>query len=82
MVRNEIYAYMIASNLVRDLVVRVAYRFDTSPKALSHKGAVQALNAFAEKLQVENARIDALEEALLNCGKQGIHYVTVTKSDM
>jgi len=65
MVRKEIYAHIIAYNLVRDLIVHAAYRFDTSPKAISHKGAVQALNVFAEKLQVENTRIDALEEALL-----------------
>jgi hypothetical protein len=65
MVRKEIYAHIIAYNLVRDLIVRAAYRFDTTPKALSHRGAVKALNAFAEKLQAESERIDALEEALL-----------------
>ncbi len=65
MVRKEIYAHMIAYNLVRDLIVRTAYRFDTSPKRLSHKGAVQALNAFSEKLQADSERIDALEQALL-----------------
>ena len=62
MVRKEIYAHIISYNLIRDLIVRAAYRFDSSPKAISHKGAIQALNAFAEKLQAETVRIDALEE--------------------
>lgn len=43
MVRKEIYAHMIAYNLIRDLIVMTAIRFDTSPKLLSHKAAVQAL---------------------------------------
>ena len=64
MVRKEIYAHMIAYNLIRDLIVMTAIRFDTSPKLLSHKGAVQALNAFAEKLNVGANNIDALEAAL------------------
>lgn len=65
MVRKEVYAHMIAYNLIRDLIVRTAFRFGTSPARLSHKGAIQALNAFAEKLQAESHRIEALEEALL-----------------
>ena len=65
MVRKEIYAHIISYNLIRDLIVRVAYRFGSSPKAISHKGTIQALNAFAEKLQAESVRIDALEEAML-----------------
>lgn len=65
MVRKEIYAHLIAYNLIRDLIVRTAYRFDASSKGLSHKGAVQALNAFAEKLQAESTRVEELEEALL-----------------
>lgn len=64
MVRKEIYAHMIAYNLIRDLIVMTAIRFDTSPKLLSHKGAVQALNAFSEKLNVGANNIDALEAAL------------------
>jgi hypothetical protein len=64
MVRKEIYAHMIAYNLIRDLIVYTAIRYDTSPKHLSHKGAVQALGAFAEKLHADSDRIDALEAAL------------------
>lgn len=65
MVRKEIYAHLISYNLIRDLIVRTAYRFGGSPKGFSHKGAIQALNAFAEKLQADSIRIEELEEALL-----------------
>ena len=65
MVRKEIYAHMIAYNLVRDLIVVTAVQFNTSPKRLSHTGAVQALNAFAEKLHADCDCIAALEAALL-----------------
>lgn len=65
MVRKEIYAHLISYNLIRDLIVRTAYRFDGNPKGFSHKGAVQALNAFGEKLQADSTRIEELEEALL-----------------
>ena len=64
MVRKEIYAHMIAYNLIGDLIVYTAIRYDTSPKRLSHKGAVQALCAFGEKLHANTDRIDALEAAL------------------
>ena len=64
MVRKEIYAHMIAYNLIRDLIVTTAIRSDTAPKLLSHKGATQVLNAFAEKLNVESDHIDELEAAL------------------
>ena len=63
-VRKEIYTHMIAYNLIRDLIVRTSLLFDTSPKRLSHKGAIQALNAFAEKLQPESRRLRELELAL------------------
>ena len=65
MVRKEIYAHIISYNLIRELIVRAAYRCDSSPKAISHQGAIQALYAFAEKLQADTVRIDALEEAML-----------------
>jgi putative transposase len=64
MVRKEIYAHMIAYNLIRDLIVHTSIIYETSPKSLSHKGAVQALNAFAEKLNADTDHIEALEAAL------------------
>ncbi|WP_259633597.1 IS4 family transposase [Stieleria sedimenti] len=64
MVRKEIYAHMIAYNLIRDLIVRTSIIYDVSPKSLSHKGTVQALNAFAQSLHAGSDRINALEAAL------------------
>jgi len=64
MVRKEIYAHMIAYNLIRDLIVNTSIIYRTSPTRLSHKGAIQALNAFAEKLTPESSEIEALEAAL------------------
>mgnify|MGYP001430931252 FL=1 len=45
-------------------VTVTAIRFDSSPKLLSHKGAVQALNAFAEKLNVGAINLDTLQASL------------------
>ena len=56
---------MISYNLIRDLIVRAAIRYSTAPKNLSHKGAMQALNAYAEKMLAHSDRLDALEAALL-----------------
>lgn len=64
MVRKEVYAHIIAYNLIRDLIVHTSIIYQTSPKRLSHKGAVQALNAFAEKLQSDSEHLEALEAAL------------------
>lgn len=64
MVRREIYAHMIAYNLIRDLIVHVSVAYETSPKELSHKGTVQALNAFSDRLQINSDCLDALEAAL------------------
>jgi len=64
MVRKEIYAHMIAYNSIRDLIVHTSTIYQTSPTRLSHKGEVQALNAFAEKLTPESNHIKALGAAL------------------
>ena len=64
MVRKEVYAHMIAYNLIRDLIVHTSIIYNTSPTRLSYKGAVQALNAFAEKLNPGSNNIEALESAL------------------
>ncbi len=66
MVRKEIYAHMIAYNLVRDLIVYTSIVYETSPKSLSHKGAIQALNAFATQLGANTDGLDALERRCTN----------------
>ena len=45
-------------------VTVTAIRVDSSPKLLSHKGAIQALNAFAEKLNVSAINLDTLQASL------------------
>lgn len=64
MVRKEVYAHLMSYNLIRDLIVRTSILYDTSPKRLSHKRAVQALNAFASALVVGSTRLVDLEAAL------------------
>jgi hypothetical protein len=56
---------MIAYNLILDLIVITAVKFSNSPKRLSHTGAIQALNAFADKIDAGANRIASLEAALL-----------------
>jgi len=64
MVRKEIYAHMIAYNLIRDLIIHTAVIYNTSPMRLSHQSAVQALNAFAVRLESDCDTLDALEAVL------------------
>jgi len=61
---KEFYAHMIAYNLIRDLIVHTSIIYQTSPSHLSHKNAVQALNAFADKLKPGNDQLEAIETAL------------------
>src|SRR5690606_22634372 len=46
MVRKEIWATLLAYNLIRKLMGESAYRNDVLPHEISFKGAVQHLNAF------------------------------------
>jgi len=46
MVRKEIWATLLAYNLIRKLMGEAAYRYDLLPREISFKGAVQNLNAF------------------------------------
>jgi len=64
MVRREVYAHMIAYNLIRDLIVHTSIIYQTSPSHLSHKNAVQSLNAFSDKLKPGNEQLEAMETAL------------------
>jgi len=68
MVRKEVYAHMIAYNLIRDLIMHTSIIYNTSPTRLSHKGAVQALNAFAEKLNPDSNNIEAFGNGFAGTG--------------
>ena len=47
LVRKEVWAHLLAYNLVRGLMAQAAREAEVLPVQLSFKGAVQALNAFA-----------------------------------
>jgi hypothetical protein len=51
MVRKEIWAHLLAYNLLRTVMALAASDNDAEPRAISFKGAKQALTAFAPKLE-------------------------------
>ena len=46
MVRKEIYAHLIAYNLIRGIIAQAAARDDVHPREISFKGALQTLDSF------------------------------------
>jgi hypothetical protein len=51
MVRKEVWAHLLAYNLIRKVMAQAAQEHEVLPRRLSFKGAVQTLNAFAESLR-------------------------------
>ena len=51
MVRKEIWAHLLAYNLLRTVMAVAASENSVEPRAISFKGAKQALTAFAPKLE-------------------------------
>ena len=51
MVEKEIWAHMLAYNLLRTVMAVAASENDVEPREISFKGAKQALTAFAPKLE-------------------------------
>src|SRR5262249_41464970 len=51
MVRKEIWVYLLACNLLRTVMAVAAAENEVEPRAISFKGAKQALTAFAPKLE-------------------------------
>jgi hypothetical protein len=50
MVRKEIWAHLLAYNLIRTVMAQAAYENDLRPRDISFKGAQQTLAAFADRL--------------------------------
>src|SRR5882724_11578110 len=66
MVEKEIWAHLLAYNLLRTVRAVAASANDVEPRALSFKGAKQALTAFAPKLEAAQPEQRAgLVDALL-----------------
>src|SRR5499425_808287 len=51
MVRKEIWAHLLAYNLLRTVMAAAAAASGTEPRAVSFKGAKQAVTAFAPKIE-------------------------------
>ena len=64
MVRKEIFAHLLAYNLLRGVMTESAKRNDVMPRQLSVKGAMQAVESFTPAMMSTDAR-DVLYDALL-----------------
>ena len=51
MVRKEVWAHLLAYNLLRTVMAIAAAESDTEPRKISFKGAKQAVTAFAPKIE-------------------------------
>ena len=66
MVEKEIWAHLLAYNLLRTVMAVAAAQSDVEPRKISFKGAKQAVTAFAPKIEaVPPERRAALIDALL-----------------
>ncbi len=45
-VRKEIWAYLLAYNMIRAIMAQAAYHHDIEPRQISFKGTMQTINAF------------------------------------
>jgi hypothetical protein len=75
MVRKELWAHLLAYNLVRGLMAQAAREARVLPVQLSFKGAVQAVNAFAAVWQAappgERPEVEARLRALVAAHRVG-----------
>jgi hypothetical protein len=66
MIRKEIWAHLLAYNLLRTVMAVAAFENGLEPRQVSFKGAKQAVTAFAPKLEAARPRArPALIDALL-----------------
>jgi DDE family transposase len=66
MVGKEVWAHLLAYNLIRTVMAQAAAELEVLPREVSFKGAVQAVTAFAERLlEADAGRSEALHDWLL-----------------
>jgi DDE family transposase len=66
MVRKEVWAHLLAYNLIRTVMAQAADASGCAPRQLSFTGALQTMTAFAERLyDADRSTIDDLHAALL-----------------
>jgi len=56
LVRKEVWAHMLAYNLIRTVMAQAAARHDLVPRSISFTGAMQTLEAFQPLLELGAAR--------------------------
>jgi hypothetical protein len=64
LVRKEVWAHILAYNLIRTVMAQAAVRHDVLPRSISFTGAMQTLEAFQPLLELAAAR-DAAERLRL-----------------
>jgi hypothetical protein len=64
MVRKEIWAHLLAYNLLRSVMLLAASEHDLNPREISFKGAKQAVTAFAPKLAAVFGDVDRIVELI------------------
>jgi hypothetical protein len=66
MVQKEVWAHLVAYNLIRAVMARAALEFGGPPRDISFKGALQTMRAFAERLvDADGTTAEQLSEWLL-----------------
>jgi hypothetical protein len=66
MVRKELWAHLLAYNLIRTVMAQAAVTYEKLPHQISFKGTLQTMSAFAERLMDINAEsTERLYETLL-----------------
>jgi hypothetical protein len=70
MVRKEIWAHVLAYNLIRTVIAQAASQHDLLPRSISFKGAIRTLEAFQSVIEQQSGRGPAhrlrLYQTLLN----------------
>jgi hypothetical protein len=67
MVRKELWAHLLAYNLIRTVMAQAAVAHDKSPREISFKGTLQTMHAFIERLMDSTGETaDRLYETLLS----------------
>ena len=67
MVRKEIWTHLIAYNLIRTVMAQAARTHDTPIRAISFKGTLQTMKAFADHLRTATDEVaEKLYEWLLH----------------
>ena len=65
MVTKQIWTYILAYNLVRELIARAAKKYNLEPRQISFTGAVDAFSVYAPIIGIVPERTEALFDGML-----------------